>query len=125
MSNVRRKVFFATLLLTTAASAQYGGGCPPGQYPGGGYPGRYPGQYPGGIGGIPFPRRGKQTKTTTQKDQPVPLQKVTGRLQSLDGGAVTVLADDRRTVSAKLSDTTKFYGKMTAPSASSPKTTTD
>lgn len=78
---------------------------PPGGYPPGGYP---PGRYPGG-GLPPIPRRSKQKKTTNKgKENPEPLQSVTGLLRQLDEKLVIVEAQDTRILSLKRSANTKF-----------------
>lgn len=84
--------------------AQYPpGGYPPGGYPGGGYP---PGQYPGGIGGIPFPRRGKKKSKTQQEEQN--LQQVTGMLRKMDAKTIVLEAEDTRILNMGRSKDTKF-----------------
>lgn len=90
--------------------AQYPGGYPgggyPGQYPGGGYPGGYPG---GGGGGLPIPRRGKKSTTNDKDKNKVETTTVTGVLRSIDNTTLSMTANDRRAVSAKLTDKTAYY----------------
>ena len=80
------------------------------QYPGGGYP--YPGgRYPT-TPGIPIPRRSKGKTTDTQ-----PTQALSGVLQQINDAAITLVAKDTRTITAKLSAKTKFLNKGEATTA--------
>ncbi len=107
-------VLALALLAEIPLAAQYpGGGYPGGTYPGGTYPGgQYPGgQYPGGTGGgIPFPRRNKKTKDTSQQQQQ-PLQKLWGVLTKIDSTNLSINSDDNRTLECKLDSATKYYRK--------------
>jgi len=106
MSNVRKISWLVFALFASDALAQIG-------YPGGGYPpggGRYPGGgIPGGGPGIPMPRRGKQSKSTTkEQDSQQQLVTVTGMLRALNDKQVIVEATDHRIINLKRSEKTKF-----------------
>src|SRR6188474_3010073 len=102
MSNLRKTAWIVFTLFASDALAQIGypgGGYPPGgQYPGGRYPG---GGIPGGGPGIPMPRRGKQTKTTTKEEDSRQLVTVTGMLRALNDKQVVVEAKDHRIINLK------------------------
>src|SRR5260370_4274803 len=105
MSNVRKVIWVVFALSAADALAQIG-------YPGGGYPpggGRYPGGgIPGGGPGIPMPRRGKQSKSTTKEQDSQQLVTVTGMLRALNDKQVIVEATDHRIINLKRSEKTKF-----------------
>ncbi len=93
---------FTLFLLTEfPLAAQY----PPGGYPPGGYP---PGRLPGTGGpGLPFPRRGKKSKTKEQKDQQQ-LASVEGMFRQLDDKFLVIEAQDTRIISLKRGANLKF-----------------
>jgi len=70
-------------------------------------------QYPPGSGypsgrppGIPFPRRGKSSKTNSTS---TPTKSLAGTLRKLTGAEVVIEAPDTRVISFQCSSTTKFY----------------
>src|SRR5262245_60346875 len=100
MSNVRKISWLGLALSQSVALSQVG-------YPGGGYPpgGRYPGGgIPGGGPGIPMPRRGKQSKTTTREQDSQQLVTVTGMLRALNDKQVVVEPTDHRIINLKRSE---------------------
>ncbi len=84
------------------------------RYPGGGYP------YPGGRSptgsGIPIPRRSKG-KTTDAKTTTEPTNTMSGIVKQLNETSISIVAQDTRTITAKLSDKTKFLNKGAAATA--------
>src|SRR6266542_2203633 len=104
MKYLRMTSWLVFVLFASDALAQIG-------YPGGGYPpgGRYPGGgIPGGGPGIPMPRRGKQSKTTTKEQDSQQLVTVTGMLRAVNDKQVVVEAPDHRIINLKRSEKTKF-----------------
>jgi hypothetical protein len=99
--------FAIWLLAAGAASAQVypPGGYPGGGYPPGGYPNGNPGNYPSGPS-IPLGRNKTNPKTST-KGEPMPSFR--GKLQQMDGKAITIALDDDRQVDFKRNDKTKFF----------------
>jgi hypothetical protein len=98
------------LALEFPLAAQYPGG----GYPGGGYP--YPGsRYPTGSG-MPIPRRSKG-KTTDAKTPAEPTRTMSGIVQQINDASITIVAQDTRTITAKLSGKTKFLNKGEATTA--------
>ena len=77
------------------------------------------GRYPGGGGGIPFPRRGKKkTNKDQQKQEQEQLHEVSGVLRKLEDKSIVVEAKDTRIINLKLSGETK-YSKNGEPIKSS------
>src|SRR5581483_865077 len=101
---LKPRLFLCLMLLVPASFAQY-----PGQYPGG-PPGTYPpGTYPPGSGGqgpgIPVPhRKGKNSSKDISNE---PSQVIRGRVTAVDAKSMEIEADDERTVTVALIDTTK------------------
>lgn len=95
--------FSLILILDYPMAAQYPGRYPPGT----GYP--YPGGYPTGPS-IPMPRRSKDKKAEEKSNQPQ-LQTLTGVLRKIDDTSVTIVAQDTRIITAKLSDNMKVLKK--------------
>ncbi len=112
-----QKAMLWVLLATQApvfGQIGYPGGYPPGQYPGG-YPGQYPG---GGTGpGIPWPRRKSSKTQDAQK-----VQRITGTLHKIESGALEIQAEDKRVLTIRRTDKTKFFKGSAEMKASELKT---
>ncbi len=84
------------------------------QYPGGGYP--YPGgQSPTGSG-IPIPRRSK-SKTSDAKTPTEPMKAMSGVVKQINDTSISIMAQDTRTITAKISGKTAYLNNGAAATA--------
>lgn len=119
MSRRRASTLLVLIAGEFCALAQIGR-YPGGQYPGGGYP---PGTYPPGTypptagGGIPWPRRGKDKKSRQEQDQ-VPQQTLLGTLRRLTDSEVVLEPEDKRILTAAVSNMTRYFRNSEDASAS-------
>jgi hypothetical protein len=71
----------------------------------------FPGQYPNGQGspgglGIPFPGRGRRTRTTSEQ---TPTQSLDGRLRKISSTELVLESDDHLLTTVSLANSTRYY----------------